>query len=84
LGIYKAGEEKSIESNVLTNDAFHVATITKHRIINIATNDPDFERLTEIGKRLNLKGDHHEDALFITVNVEYELERQQDVFFAIA
>ncbi|RLC94918.1 MAG: hypothetical protein DRI39_01390 [Chloroflexi bacterium] len=30
-----------------------------------------------------LKGDHHEDALLITVNLDYPIERPQDVFFAI-
>jgi len=30
-----------------------------------------------------LKGDHHENALLITVNVDYQIERPQDVFFAI-
>ena len=33
--------------------------------------------------QLNLKGDHHEDAFLVTVNVGYEVERPQDVFFAI-
>ncbi len=31
----------------------------------------------------NLKGDHHENALLITVNLDYEIERPQDVFFAL-
>jgi predicted AlkP superfamily phosphohydrolase/phosphomutase len=35
---------------------------------------------TEHGK---LKGDHHENALLITVNVDYEINRPQDVFYAI-
>jgi predicted AlkP superfamily phosphohydrolase/phosphomutase len=30
-----------------------------------------------------LKGDHHENALLITVNVDYPIERPQDVFFAL-
>jgi predicted AlkP superfamily phosphohydrolase/phosphomutase len=30
-----------------------------------------------------LKGDHHESALLITVNVDYEIDRPQDVFYAI-
>lgn len=30
-----------------------------------------------------LKGDHHENALVITVNLNYEIERPQDVFFAL-
>jgi predicted AlkP superfamily phosphohydrolase/phosphomutase len=35
---------------------------------------------TEHGK---LKGDHHENALLITVNVDYEIDKPQDVFYAI-
>ncbi|GAF90225.1 unnamed protein product, partial [marine sediment metagenome] len=30
-----------------------------------------------------LKGDHHENALLITVNVDHSIERPQDVFFAL-
>lgn len=30
-----------------------------------------------------LKGDHHENALLITVNVDYAIERPQDVFWAV-
>lgn len=35
---------------------------------------------TEYGR---LKGDHHEHALLITVHVDYEIERPQDIFYAI-
>jgi len=35
---------------------------------------------TEHGK---LKGDHHENALLITANVDYEIDKPQDVFHAI-
>lgn len=35
---------------------------------------------TEHGR---LKGDHHENALLITVNLNYEINRPQDVFHAI-
>jgi predicted AlkP superfamily phosphohydrolase/phosphomutase len=30
-----------------------------------------------------LKGDHHENALLITANIDYEINRPQDVFYAI-
>jgi len=30
---------------LLSNDAIHVATMTQRGITNIATNDPDFERV---------------------------------------
>ncbi len=31
-----------------------------------------------------LKGDHHEDALLITVNMDYPIEKPQDVFYALS
>jgi len=31
----------------------------------------------------NLKGDHDENALLITVNLDYKIERPQDIFFAL-
>ncbi|MFC1938106.1 alkaline phosphatase family protein [Chloroflexota bacterium] len=31
----------------------------------------------------NLKGDHDENAILITVNLDYKIERPQDVFFAL-
>jgi hypothetical protein len=30
-----------------------------------------------------IKGDHHENALLITVNLDYQIEKPQDVFFAL-
>jgi len=37
---------KAIKDHALrTNDAFHVATMEGHGITDIATNDPDFERV---------------------------------------
>jgi predicted nucleic acid-binding protein len=38
---YKAIKDYAL----LTNDAFHVAPMKRHGITNIATNDPDFERV---------------------------------------
>ncbi len=36
----------AIDSKVLLpNDAIHVATMKRHGITSIATNDPDFERV---------------------------------------
>jgi predicted AlkP superfamily phosphohydrolase/phosphomutase len=37
-------------------------------------------RQTEYGE---LKGDHHENALLITVGVDYKIEKPQDIFYAI-
>jgi len=41
------------------------------------------QTLPEHTKEGRLKGDHHENAFLVTVNVDYEIERPQDVFFAI-
>ena len=30
-----------------------------------------------------LKGDHHENAILITVGVDYEIDKPQDIFYAI-
>ena len=43
-GSYKAIRDYAL----LTNDAFHVATMKQRGITNIATNDPDFERVNWI------------------------------------
>lgn len=41
------------------------------------------QTLPEYTKEGKLKGDHHENALLITVGVDYEIERPQDVFYAV-
>jgi hypothetical protein len=33
--------------------------------------------------KLNLKGDHHEDAFLVAVNVDYKINKPQGVLFAI-
>lgn len=40
------------------------------------------QTLPEKTEQGRLKGDHHENALLITVNVDYEIEKPQDVFYA--
>ncbi len=37
-------------------------------------------KVTPHGK---LKGDHHENAVLVTLNVDYDIQRPQDVFYAI-
>lgn len=41
------------------------------------------QMLPEYTKEGKLKRDHHENALRISINVDYEIERAPDVFFAI-
>jgi predicted AlkP superfamily phosphohydrolase/phosphomutase len=45
--------------------------------------DAKVQTLPEYTKEGKLKGDHHEKAFLLTVNVDYEITRPQDVFFAI-
>lgn len=45
--------------------------------------DAKVQTLPEYTKEGKLKGDHHETAFLLTVNVDYEITRPQDVFFAI-
>jgi len=45
--------------------------------------DAKVQTLPEEGQEGKLKGDHHEDAFLVTVNVDYEIQRPQDVFYAI-
>ena len=41
------------------------------------------QTLPEYTEEGRLKGDHHENAFLVTANVDYEIERPQDVFFAV-
>jgi len=43
--VYDIALEYSKKYGLLSNDAVHLATIKKHGITNIATNDRDFERI---------------------------------------
>lgn len=45
--------------------------------------DAKVQTLPEYTKEGQLKGDHHETAFLLTVNIDYEIARPQDVFFSI-
>jgi predicted nucleic acid-binding protein len=45
--ILKSNEIKR-EFGLLTNDAITLAVMKRHHLRNIATNDPDFERVTDL------------------------------------
>ena len=46
--------------------------------------DSGVQTLPKVTKSgIEMKGDHHEDAILITKNVDYKIKRPQDVFFAI-
>ena len=41
------------------------------------------QTLPEKTEQSELKGDHHENALLLTVNVDYSIKRPQDVFHVV-
>ena len=43
--VFDTALDYSKEYCLLSNDAIHVATMKRYGITNIATNDPDFERV---------------------------------------
>ena len=45
--IFKSNEIKK-ELGLLTNDAITLAVMRRHRLSKIATNDPDFDRITDL------------------------------------
>jgi len=45
ISIFAVALEFMKRYRLMSNDAIHVATMKKHGITNIATNDPDFERV---------------------------------------
>ena len=47
-GDFEVALNYSKKYGLLSNDAIHVATMTQHGITNIATNDPDFERVERL------------------------------------
>jgi len=49
--VYGIALEYSKKYGLLSNDAVHLATIKKHGITNIATNDRDFERIEWLNVR---------------------------------
>ena len=47
-GIFDVALSYSRKYGLLSNDAIHLATMKKHEITNIATNDSDFERVERV------------------------------------
>jgi predicted nucleic acid-binding protein len=41
-------QEGKLTFGFLTNDALHLAVMTRHRLMHLATNDPDFERVESL------------------------------------
>lgn len=61
----------------------HVLTGSGRRVDSLVMDKLPAHNLRPFTPKGKLKGDHHENALLITVNVDYEINRPQDVFRAI-
>ena len=74
--------ELIFESGFLDNPANRLILISDHGFCSFG--EAKVQTLPEVTAEGRLKGDHHENALLITINLDYEIERPQDVFFAIS
>lgn len=73
--------ELIFESNFLDNSKNKLIVISDHGFCSFGeAKIQTLPRETAEGK---LKGDHHEKAFLITVNLDYEIDKPQDVFYAI-
>ena len=68
-------------SGFLENKDNRLIVISDHGFCSFG--EAKIQTLPEKTEHGQLKGDHHENALLITVNVNYEINRPQDVFHAI-
>ncbi len=70
-----------MDTGFLDNANNKLIVISDHGFCSFG--DAKVQTLPEQTPEGTLKGDHHENALVITVDVDYEIERPQDVFYAI-
>jgi predicted AlkP superfamily phosphohydrolase/phosphomutase len=69
------------QSDFLDNPDNSLIVISDHGFCSFG--EAKVQTLPEDTAEGTLKGDHHEDALLITVNVDYEIDSPQGVFYAI-
>jgi predicted AlkP superfamily phosphohydrolase/phosphomutase len=69
------------DSDFLRNENNKLIVISDHGFCSFG--EAKVQTLPEQTAHGRLKGDHHENALLINVNVDYEINRPQDVFHAI-
>lgn len=74
-------EEVLFDSGFLDNENNKLIVISDHGFCSFG--EAKIQTLPEQTEHGRLKGDHHENALLITVNINYEINRPQDVFYAI-
>lgn len=70
-----------IFDNGFPNENNKLIIISDHGFCSFG--EAKIQTLSEETEHGRLRGDHHENALLITVNVNYEINRPQDVFYAI-
>lgn len=73
--------ELLIDTGFLNRKDNKLIVISDHGFCSFG--EAKIQTLPEQTEHGRLKGDHHENALLITVNVNYEINRPQDVFYAI-
>jgi len=85
LDWYRRVDEKIgmiiFHSGFLKNSENSLIVISDHGFCSFG--EANIQTLPEKTEYGVLKGDHHENAILITVNVDYEISKPQDVFHAI-
>ncbi|MFC2056486.1 alkaline phosphatase family protein [Chloroflexota bacterium] len=82
---YKKLDEKIgeiiFDTGFLNSEANKLIVISDHGFCSFG--EAKIQTLPKNTEEGTLKGDHHENALLITANLDYEIEKPQDVFFAV-
>jgi hypothetical protein len=73
--------ELLLDAGFLSDEANKLIVISDHGFCSFG--EAKVQTLPEQTARGRLKGDHHENALLITVNMDYEINRPLDVFYAV-
>ena len=85
VGWYKKLDDKIQEllfdSGFLAGGSNKLIVISDHGFGSFG--EAKIQTLPQKTEQGEIKGDHHENALLITINLDYEIKKPQDVFFAI-
>jgi len=73
--------ELLFDSGFLDNKDNKLVVISDHGFCSFG--EAKIQTLPQKTEEGELKGDHHENALLITVNLDYNIEKPQDIFFAL-
>ncbi len=74
--------ELLVDTRFLEDKANKLIVISDHGFCSFG--EAKIQTLPKETKQGMLKGDHHENALLITVNINYKIDKPQDVFYACA